>query len=139
MLNGNFPSFLPFVRPLGAFLQFHTILQNQLLALDKENNTIHTTIHTNLLVESFYETPLGSNNNLYCSNSIMASSPARESLLIDNDDDDDVQCNTCNSEQCNRSSCNQLYCNDGGVNNNDTCSGKHLPKKREIFVRKFNK
>lgn len=112
MLNGIFP-FSPSTSSL--FLGTHT--QNQLLALDKENNAIQ--IHTNL-VESFYETPIGSNNNLYSSSSIMAS-PARESLLIDND-------SHCGSGQCNRSSCNQLCCSlrgsDVGVNNNESCGGR---------------
>jgi hypothetical protein len=106
--------------------------QNQLLALDKENNAIQ--IHTNL-VESFYETPLGSNNNLYSSTSIMAS-PARESLLIDND-----SMSHCGGGQCNRSSCNQLCCSlrgsEVGVNNNESCGGKKVFHK--IFVGKFTK
>ncbi|KAG5675769.1 hypothetical protein PVAND_005645 [Polypedilum vanderplanki] len=100
--------------------------ENQLLALDKENNTIQTTIHTNLLVESFYTTPKGSNNNLFSemneynnsnstsnsenANSIQQSiaSPVRENLLID-------------SSQCTgQNYCNQLCSNDAGGNNNDT-------------------
>lgn len=118
MLNGNF-SFFSFAFIVSGALTFSSVSQthhqNQLLALDKENNAIQTTIHTNLLVESYYETPLGSNNNLYSTNSIMAS-PARESLLIDNDEQ--------RTGQCNRSSCNQLCCsmrNDGGANNNENC------------------
>lgn len=111
-------------------------MQNQLLALDKENNTIQTTIHTNLLVESFYTTPNGSNNNLFsemneynsnstnnCStnnaNNIQQSmaSPTRENLLIDSS-----QCTGCN-----RDSCNQLCSMSTDVvgNNNVDICGKN--------------
>lgn len=90
--------------------------QNQLLALDKENNAIQTTIHTNLLVESFYTTSHGSNNNLLnemneftSNNSQSLSSPVRENLLID-----DSEC----TDECNRSSCNCIN-NEGGGNNNE--------------------
>lgn len=90
--------------------------QNQLLALDKENNAIQTTIHTNLLVESFYTTSHGSNNNLlnemneFTSNNAQSlSSPVRENLLID-----DSEC----TDECNRSSCNCIN-NEGGGNNNE--------------------
>lgn len=127
----SLPFFYNFIT-LGwiSFRGIHT--QNQLLALDKENNTIHTTIHTNLLVESFYTTPNGSNNNLFsemneynsksCSknnaNNIQhqqqnMASPTRENLLIDNS-----QCTGCN-----RDSCNQLCSMNTDVagNNNDMC------------------
>jgi hypothetical protein len=90
--------------------------QNQLLALDKENNAIQTTIHTNLLVESFYTTSHGSNNNLLSemnefttNNSQSLTSPARENLLIDGSE--------C-TDECNRSTCNCIS-NDGGNNNDD--------------------
>lgn len=86
--------------------------QNQLLALDKENN-IQTTIHTNLLVESFYTTSHASNNNLLSemneyttSNNVQSlTSPTRDNLIIDGSD--------C-TEECNRSSCN---CSEGGNDN----------------------
>ncbi|KAL7042325.1 hypothetical protein ACKWTF_001101 [Chironomus riparius] len=120
--------------PISPPPSYETVMkENQLLALDKENNTIQTTIHTNLLVESFYTTPNGSNNNLfsemneYNSNSTNScntnnanniqqnmASPTRENLLIDNS-----QCTGCN-----RDSCNQLCSMStdvGGNNNVDIC------------------
>jgi hypothetical protein len=115
--------------------------KNQLLALDKENNTIHTTIHTNLLVESFYTTPNGSNNNLYSdlneynsnntNNDIniqqSMASPVRENSLIDT-----THC----TENCNRGSCNQLCTmntSDVGGNNNDAC-GKWQNKNKSHSI-----
>jgi Domain of unknown function (DUF4802) len=90
--------------------------QNQLLALDKENNAIQTTIHTNLLVESFYTTSHGSNNNLLSemnefttNNSQSLTMPACDNLLIDGSE--------C-TDECNRSTCNCIS-SDGGANNND--------------------
>lgn len=92
----------------------HIFPQNQLLALDKENNSIQTTIHSNLLVDSFYTASHGSNNNLlsemnnYNSNNVQSlSSPTREDLLIDG--------NEC-TDQCNRNSCNCIN-NESGNNN----------------------
>lgn len=89
------------------------------MALDKENNTIQTTIHTNLLVESFYTTSHGSNNNLLSAmnefplnNVPSLTSPARENLLIDENDE-------C-TEECNRSSCNCIN-NEGSGNINENC------------------
>lgn len=89
--------------------------QNQLLALDKENNTIQTTIHTNLLVDSFYTTSHGSNNNLlnemneFTTNNVQGLA-SREDLLID----DGSEC----TDECNRNSCNCIN-NEGGGNNNE--------------------
>jgi hypothetical protein len=85
-----------------------------LLALDKENNAIHTTIHTNLLVESFYSTSHGSNNNLlsemneFTTNNQSLTSPVRENLLIDGSE--------C-TDECNRSTCNCIN-NEGDNNEN---------------------
>lgn len=92
--------------------------QNQLLALDKENNTIQTTIHTNILVDSFYNTTShGSNNNLlndmneFTTNNVQSlTSPVRENLLID----DGSEC----TDECNQNSCNCIN-NEGGNNNED--------------------
>ncbi|CRK94001.1 CLUMA_CG007526, isoform A [Clunio marinus] len=90
--------------------------ENHLLALDKENNSIQTTIHTNLLVESFYNTSHASNNNLlnemneFKTNSAQSIvSPARENLLIDGSE--------C-TDQCNHGSCNCIN-NEVGGNNNE--------------------
>lgn len=97
-------------------LRLHALPQNQLLALDKENNAIQTTIHTNLLVESFYTTSHASNNNLLnemneftINNSQSLTSPARDNLLIDGSE--------C-TDECNQSTCNCMS-SDGGCNNND--------------------
>jgi hypothetical protein len=86
-----------------------------LLALDKENNAIHTTIHTNLLVESFYSTSHGSNNNLlsemneFTTNNVQSlTSPVRENLLIDGSE--------C-TDECKRSTCNCIN-NEGDNNEN---------------------
>lgn len=92
--------------------------QNQLLALDKENNTIQTTIHTNL-VDSFYTSH--SNNNLlnemneFSTNSAQSlTSPARDNLLID----DGSECTDECTDQCNQNSCNCIN-NEGGGNDNE--------------------
>jgi hypothetical protein len=98
---------------------FHLIneifLQNQLLAgLDKENNSIQTTIHTNLLVENFYQTSNGSNNNLlsemneFSTNNVTSSS-IRENLLIDGSE--------CSLEECNSTNCNYISNEDGDGGN----------------------
>lgn len=118
----------------GTFFVWHFPLriifpQNQLLALDKENNAIQTTIHTNLLVESFYTTSHGSNNNLLSemnefttNNAQNLTSPARENLLID-----DSEC----TDECNRSTCNCIN-NEGDNNENYGECGKIVGREKSI-------
>lgn len=103
-------------------------VQNQLLALDKENNSIQTTIHSNLLVDSFYNASHGSNNNLlnemnnYNSNNVQnLSSPTRENLLIDGSE--------C-TDQCNRNSCNCI--NNESGNNNEIYGKDKIEERRTI-------
>lgn len=91
--------------------------QNQLLALDKENNAIQTTIHTNLLVESFYTTSHGSNNNLLSEmNEFGGSNNAQQSLVMPDRDLLIDGSEECMDQDCNRSSCN---CNNEGGDNNE--------------------
>lgn len=110
---------------LPSLICYYGARQNQLLAgLDKENNTIQTTIHTNLLVENFYQTSHGSNNNLlsemdeFTTNNVNPSS-MRGDLLIDGSE--------CSMEECNSSTCNY-------INNEDENGGSYGKwKLRAIF------
>lgn len=92
----------------------HGARQNQLLALDKENNTIQTTIHTNLLVDNFYQTSNGSNNNLCLSEmDDYTANNANSSTMQGNLMNDGSE---CSMEECNNTNCNYISNNE---NEND--------------------